>query len=34
MRIDRIGLDVSDYERSKAFYGQALAPQAVTHKAG
>ncbi len=26
MRIDHLGLDVSDYERSKAFYEQALAP--------
>jgi catechol 2,3-dioxygenase-like lactoylglutathione lyase family enzyme len=24
--IDHVGLDVSDYERSKAFYQQALAP--------
>ena len=26
MRIDHLGLDVSDYERSKAFYERALAP--------
>jgi catechol 2,3-dioxygenase-like lactoylglutathione lyase family enzyme len=26
LRIDHIGLDVPDYERSKAFYQQALAP--------
>ena len=26
MRIDHLGLDVSDYGRSKAFYEQALAP--------
>jgi catechol 2,3-dioxygenase-like lactoylglutathione lyase family enzyme len=26
MRIDHIGLDVSDYEKSKAFYEKALAP--------
>ncbi len=26
MRIDHVGLDVTDYERSKAFYQQALAP--------
>jgi catechol 2,3-dioxygenase-like lactoylglutathione lyase family enzyme len=26
LRIDHIGLDVSDYERSKAFYERALAP--------
>jgi catechol 2,3-dioxygenase-like lactoylglutathione lyase family enzyme len=25
-RLDHIGLDVSDYERSKAFYQKALAP--------
>jgi catechol 2,3-dioxygenase-like lactoylglutathione lyase family enzyme len=25
-RLDHVGLDVSDYERSKAFYEQALAP--------
>ena len=29
MRIDHIGLDVSDYERSKAFYERALAPLGV-----
>ena len=28
-RLDHIGLDVSDYERSKAFYEQALAPLGV-----
>jgi catechol 2,3-dioxygenase-like lactoylglutathione lyase family enzyme len=26
MRIDHVGLDVKDYERSKAFYEKALAP--------
>ena len=26
LRIDHVGLDVTDYERSKAFYQQALAP--------
>src|SRR3954467_2083755 len=26
MRIDHIGLDVGDYERSKAFYERALTP--------
>jgi catechol 2,3-dioxygenase-like lactoylglutathione lyase family enzyme len=26
VRLDHVGLDVSDYERSKAFYEQALAP--------
>ena len=25
-RLDHVGLDVSDYERSKAFYEQALTP--------
>ena len=29
MRIDHVGLDVSDYERSKSFYEQALAPLGV-----
>ena len=29
-RLDHIGLDVSDYERSKAFYVKALAPLGVT----
>jgi catechol 2,3-dioxygenase-like lactoylglutathione lyase family enzyme len=29
LRIDHIGLDVTDYERSKAFYEQALAPLGV-----
>ena len=29
MRIDHIGLDVSDYEQSKAFYEKALAPLGV-----
>ena len=24
--LDHLGLNVADYERSKAFYGQALAP--------
>src|SRR3954454_7297050 len=30
MRIDHLGLDVSDYERSKAFYEEALAPLGMT----
>jgi catechol 2,3-dioxygenase-like lactoylglutathione lyase family enzyme len=29
LRIDHIGLDVSDYEQSKAFYERALAPLGV-----
>jgi catechol 2,3-dioxygenase-like lactoylglutathione lyase family enzyme len=29
-RLDHVGLDVSDYERSKAFYEQALAPLGMT----
>jgi catechol 2,3-dioxygenase-like lactoylglutathione lyase family enzyme len=29
-RLDHIGLDVSDYERSKAFYEKALAPLGMT----
>jgi catechol 2,3-dioxygenase-like lactoylglutathione lyase family enzyme len=29
-RLDHIGLDVSDYGRSKAFYEQALAPLGMT----
>ena len=29
VRLDHIGLDVSDYERSKAFYEQALEPLGV-----
>jgi len=29
-RIDHVGVSVSDYERSKAFYEQALAPLGVT----
>jgi catechol 2,3-dioxygenase-like lactoylglutathione lyase family enzyme len=30
MRIDHLGLDVSDYERSKTFYEEALAPLGMT----
>ena len=29
MRIDHLGLDVADYDRSKAFYEEALAPLGV-----
>ena len=29
-RLDHVGLDVSDYERSKAFYAKALAPLGMT----
>ena len=29
-RLDHVGLDVSDYERSKAFYERALAPLGMT----
>ena len=29
-RLDHVGLDVSDYEASKAFYEQALAPLGMT----
>ena len=29
-RLDHVGLDVSDYERSKAFYTKALAPLGMT----
>jgi catechol 2,3-dioxygenase-like lactoylglutathione lyase family enzyme len=28
--LDHIGINVSDYERSKAFYGKALAPLGIT----
>jgi catechol 2,3-dioxygenase-like lactoylglutathione lyase family enzyme len=30
VRIDHLGLDVTDFERSKAFYVQALAPLGMT----
>ena len=30
MKLDHLGLDVSDYERSRAFYEQALAPLGLT----
>jgi catechol 2,3-dioxygenase-like lactoylglutathione lyase family enzyme len=29
-RLDHIGLDVSDYDASKAFYEKALAPLGIT----